>query len=129
MLQQWNAASDYEELCRWWKAHKWEPVPVGCLPATGFLAVEMGRRIAAVWLYITGTALGIMEWYVVNPDETARLRHAGLSFLATEVPKIAINVGISRIISSFEAPGLMRLMKKHGFVTTDTGVTLMIWGK
>jgi len=119
--------SDYEELCRWWSAHGWEPVPFAFLPI-GFLVEEDGIFHSAGFLYIDKTApIGMLEWVVTNPNNSPRQSYKSLGFLLENITGFAVNNGICAVYSKLVSSGLEKLYNKHGFLSGDTAVKDMTW--
>ena len=120
-------ASDYEELCRWWKGHGWTPVRADFLP-TGFIIESDGIRLASGFLYMTNNApIGMLEWVVTNPDNKGSQSYRALNLLVSEILKFAEYNMISAVYSKIDNAGLEKLYNKHGFVSGDLAVKDMTW--
>lgn len=59
---------DYLDISEWLKDRKW-PIPPGkgVLPVTGYIAVDGKNKLAAGYLYVTNSSVGILDWLVTNP--------------------------------------------------------------
>lgn len=122
-----NPATDYEEVCGWWRDHKWDPAPLAVLPPTGIIVSDNGTNICAGWLYTTGTALGHFEWIVANPNAGLKQRYNGIRSLTKAITEMAEGVGLSAIFTSVRQKGLIKMLQKYGFGVTDNDMTNMMW--
>jgi len=53
---------DYEMVCKWWGFHGLDPIPMGFLPAYGYVAHEGDRDIAVAWLDISEFGVHCYVW-------------------------------------------------------------------
>lgn len=103
-------------------------VPVDCLPPIGFVAEKSGKKLCAIWMYLSGTAVASIEWLVANPDAGPKAKVASIKALVTQCRTIAATCGVRRIWTTTNNEGLIRLYERCGFQVTDRGVTHMIAG-
>ena len=119
--------TDYEEFSRWWDAHGWKPVPKEILPPTGFVAYDDNGMKAAGWLYMDANVpMGIMEWIVTNPDNTARESLKAIHIVLEQILRLADEVGLKAIYSSVQNGGLEKIYNRYGFVSTDKQMTSVV---
>ena len=119
--------TDYEEICRWWVAHGWEPVPMPFLPV-GFVIEHDGILKCAGFLYMDKTApIGMLEWVVSNPDNAGTESYRSLDLLLGEITKFAKYNLIGAVYSKLVHKPLEHLYNKHGFISGDTCVKDMTW--
>ena len=119
---------DYGEVCSWWRDHKWDPVPMSHLPDYGgWLVEEDGVNLAAGWLYLTGTKFAQFEWLVVNPNAPIKKRAVAIEHLIKNVTLMAKQMGLESIYHCTKPGGLVRMMERNGFKTTDDGMVNLIW--
>lgn len=74
------AENDHPELFRWFQSRKWPLPPVEEIaPDLGFVAEKNGVLIACAWAYLTGRAIGFIEWVGTNPDVSTQEGMTGLT--------------------------------------------------
>lgn len=60
---------DLVEVSEWFASRKWTHPPVGAtLPETGYVAEIGDKKLSVAWLYITNSAVGIIDWIATNPE-------------------------------------------------------------
>lgn len=125
--RQFDFETDYSDVCAWWDKHGWPIIQRECLPVTGFMAEAGETKLCATWIYYTGTQISWMEWLVVNPNASTRLRANAVGGIIDKVKQVAIAAGGPIIFSSMKSNGLIRLMKKKGFMVGDSGMTNLVF--
>ena len=123
-VRKFDHMADYETLCMWWKQHEWLPVPVQCLPMTGFIV----DGLAAGFLYKTDSNIAWLEWVVANKESDKEERSKAIDLVVDELILRAKELGYTRIFTSTNNPKLEARYHKHGFGSFDKNVTQMIWG-
>lgn len=119
-------ATDYDEICRWWKEHGWDAVPMHLLP-TGFVITDNEELVAAGFLYIASNApVGYFEYVVTNPDNTPKKSFASLSLLFEEVMKFVEYNLIQVCFARIKSNGLIKMYERHGFTAGDK-MQDMVW--
>jgi len=119
--------TDYEEICRWWVAHGWNPVPEHLLPC-GWVVEKNGILKCAGFLYVDRSSpCGMLEWVVANPDNQGTESYRGLDILLETVTTFAKNILIEVIYSKLTSESLEKLYHKHGFKTGDIAVKDVTW--
>lgn len=118
--------TDYDELCEWWVAHEWSPVPLEMLP-TGWVIEKDDKLLAAGFLYIAGNApVAYFEYVVTNPDNTRRESYKAVDLLFAEVMKFVEYNLIKVCFARIKSHGLQKMYEKHGFAKGDA-LTDMVW--
>jgi len=63
---------DMVEIVEWFKERKWRTPPAShALPGTAFVAERNGKLLSVVWLYVTNSGVGILDWVATNPEAGA----------------------------------------------------------
>jgi len=125
-IRQFDVAQDYEEICRWWDAHKWPCIPLDFLPdegAGGRILLSDGLPIIAVWIYKTNSRLGWMEWMVSNPDAPREIRRDAPDLIIEDAIKYAKELGLGVLFTSIRVPRLIERLTKAGFQISDSNMT------
>lgn len=118
--------TDYEEICRWWKAHGWSCVPIELLPS-GWVVEKDGKMLCAGFLYIASNApVGYLEYIVSNPDNGLKENYKAIDYLMDEIVKFAKYSLVKAMFARVHQRGLEKLYNKHGFKSGDV-VKDMIW--
>jgi hypothetical protein len=115
---------DYLEICDWLKDRKWTIPPAkGSLPATGYIAEENGKPIAAAFLYLTNSSIGIFDWLSTNP-ESGYKGLVGLKKISEHIKKVS-DPDVS-VILSFQGNGKLAnyMTKKLGYKRVEKVDTL-----
>ena len=119
--------TDYEEICRWWVAHGWNPIHERMLPI-GFVIEKDGILKCAGFLYVDKyTPSGMLEWVVTNPDNQGFESYRALNLLLEEITTFAKYSMIEMIYSKLINKSLERLYNKHGFASETCCVKDMCW--
>ena len=117
----------YSELHSWWNTRDdWVALPEDVLPETGFVVIDDGILLAAGFVYRDATSiLGMMEWIVSNPKNTARTTMKSLLLLVKHIAKYADENNI-KLYTSLKNTGLERIYKQNGFIKTDQNMISMV---
>jgi hypothetical protein len=118
-IRSFDVVRDYDDACEWWRHHKWEPVPADHLSQIGFIAESDGIKLAAVWLYLTGTAFSLLEFFVANPEAPLKKKMKAMNELLEQGLATAKRCGAKSVFTSLKTKSLERLYVKHGFTVTD----------
>ena len=120
---------NYCEISKWWNGHSgWSAVPEDVLPDTGFVVFDGRTPLAAGFIYNdTTSSLGMMEWIVANPENSARQSLKSLMVLIEGMTKYADSIGL-KLYASIQNAGLEKLYNKYGFITTDKNMISMVRG-
>lgn len=115
--------SDYDMLASWWVGHGWQAVPMRVLPPLG---VVFGDK-AAGWAYMDNGSCGVamIEWLVTNPAKglsAAKGLGNVLEFLESELRRM----DYSTILTTCRQESLARLLARHGFQKTDSGMIHLV---
>ena len=64
---------DMVEVSEWYVKRKWPVAPGGgMLPESGYIAELNGEKLAAGWLYVTNSTIGIIDWLATSPSAGVR---------------------------------------------------------
>lgn len=87
-------------------------------PSTGFVV----DQCAIGFLYCTDAPLiGYLDGIVTDPAASARRRYAALTRLCTLLSEAADAKGIRQLVASTRVSGLLRICKRNGFRSYETG--------
>jgi len=128
-VKQYRLGEDYPEICEWWRFHGWPEILTTHLSKVGFVSINgEGKKIAAAWLYPTGTAFYVFEFFVVNPEAGMKERLNGLKSIIDKAQKVVSDLGGGRLfVSTKTDSGLSKLLQKCGFTVGDTNMTNLIF--
>lgn len=118
--------ADHTDLCAWWTAHKWAPLPPELLPPTGFLVETDQMKLAAGFLYKTDGGWALLEFIVSNPLSDKMERSEALDVLIPALIFEAQKAGMKALFTTSDHPSLIERYKKHGLSVSDTGVTHLV---
>ncbi len=124
--------SDYEMLCEWWRAWRWQPVDRLILPdniESGLMVSYEGVELCAGFVYKTSSSsLMWIEFIVSNPNvKDRKVRKEGLKFLVNGLTYLSAQMGAKVIYSSLVSPSLKECYINCGFVEGSKGTTEMIY--
>lgn len=92
-------------------------------PSSGFVV----DRCAVGFVYATNAPLvGYLDGILTDPAATAKRRLLSLERLCAELVTEAGALGIGLLYASTNAKGLLRICKRHGFRTYDTGFDCLV---
>ena len=64
---------DMVEVSGWFKDRHWKIQPTSrTLPESGYLALDDDKPVAVVWLYLTNSGIGILDWMQSKPNSGER---------------------------------------------------------
>lgn len=118
--------SDYDTAREWFLAWGWPVMGPTLFPNSGFVAEKDGVPVAMVWLYLTNSAWGVMEWLVRNPKADKEVARQALPLLVEKVKETSWGVGIEVIFTSVQHPNVIKLYKDLGFDLGDQNMTNMV---
>lgn len=116
---------EYQEVCRWWTAQNFPPVPVQSLPSTGRMAGHADQGIFAGWLYLPQEGnIGWLEWLVANPDAKWDDKQTAFLELMECIERMAQAEGIDLLFTSADKSKtrFIQRLQSAGFV--DGGDTV-----
>lgn len=59
---------DLLEVSEWYTYRKWRVPPnPNILPKSAYVAEKDGKLLSVIWLYITNSGIGIIDWVATNP--------------------------------------------------------------
>lgn len=125
-VQMFNPERDYAVLEKWWKAHKWNAMPLDHLPATGLMAWEAESPVCAVFLYLTGTALAVLECFISDPESDAEVRARAIALLIAQIKAQAKSCGVSTLMGAAKSNRLTEKLKEGGFEVINSGITNLV---
>lgn len=125
-IRRFNPFEDYEDVCSWWRAHKWVPMTLENLPKLGFIAVSEKEKLSCVWLYQTDARMAWLDWLISNPNADNEDRRKSLDLVIKRCLIWAKDLGYKTIFTSVQHEGLMKRYVNMGFIPTDRGITNMI---
>ena len=121
---------DYDELCKWWKWHRFPIPPIEILDNLKYgLMVNNGtENICAGFLYFTNAkGFGLLEYVVsTNKIKDRQLRKVALELLLNGLKKVAKQNGIKILFSSLRSESLIKTYKNCGFVVGSKNTTELI---
>lgn len=120
-IRRFHFDSDYEDVCAWWRARpEWQPLPPDHINgAFGFVAECDGKKLCAIWLWLTGSAFAILDYLVSSPTAPLKAKARGMGQIIEHGLRVAKAAGAKSIFSSLKNQGLEKLFCKHGFQVTD----------
>jgi hypothetical protein len=109
---------DFETICRWLQAHGKSVPERDLLPDTGCIV----DGVACGFIYLTNSSLGIIEWYVTNPEVSEIKRGHALQAITAHLIHAARALGYKYLMANTEIEGVAKLAGRNGF--TYTGLHL-----
>lgn len=117
---------DMVEVSEWFAKRNWNSPPQGqMLPSTGYVAVKEGKLLSVAWLYITNSAMGIVDWIATSPDAGFR-GIASLENLINYIEDISKETTTSYFHFTPNDKLAKYLKRKCRFKIAETGVNLCI---
>jgi len=120
--------SDYELLCKWWKAFRWAAPPRDFLPqnGTGGLMIENnGVPVVAGFIYFTNSAVAWSEFIISNFDYKEEDRKEAIKILIMELSELARKKGSKYVYTVVKNQNLKKAYKEIGFLDGSTKVDEM----
>lgn len=112
---------DFSVLREWWRGWGMTPVPRELLPETGMIV----PGVCAGFLYLTNSALGLIETYISNPEASKRLRDEGLDELTHALISLAKDHGVTLLRCDSKNLSVIERAKKFQFEELPAGRVLM----
>ena len=107
---------DYAECCRWWKAHKWPPMPKQFLPPVGFIVP--GKAVG--FLYeIKDVNVGMPEFIVSCPENTIQESGTSIRMVMGALVNHAREIGLVGLQAFIKTRGLQSVYEEVGFQLGD----------
>ncbi len=115
---------DYSTVVKWWnKWSEWEPLPINSLPDSGWIISHYGKNLVDGFLYRTDSKMCHMEWIIGDPDADKIQRHDATKELIAYILVRAKKMGFTRVFSSINHKGLMKIYENLGMIKTDINYT------
>jgi len=102
---------DYEKIAVWWDAHDLPQLPYEDLPNYGL--IEPG--IGAGFLIMTDARLGILEFYITNPESDVKERSKALNAITKGLIEYGIKVGLKHFKADTQLDAIAERCQKHKF--------------
>jgi len=122
-IRQFDAAKDYEDVCKWWTSQDWPALPLSMLSDTGFIAENDKGKIAATWLIKNNCSIYLVEWTVGNPDCDWETRAEGLHLVNEKACEAAKEDGASFVLTMTKNKRLIEKLKESNFGLSDENMT------
>jgi len=108
---------DYEMVCKWWGFHGLDPIPMGFLPAYGYVAHEGDRDIAVAWLDISEFGVHCYVWGFLTGDmSTPEMTLEAHDAIMESMELFAQNENFSIMVNMPHQRSLKKLAEKSGFI-------------
>lgn len=111
MVEQFDYDIHYETICKWWEARKLPIIPLDSLPTFGLIFPD----VAAGFLIVTDSNLGIFEFFVSNPESAPETRDAALDLIVEDLLKYGQSLGISNYMADSQIKAVQARAEKFGF--------------
>lgn len=102
---------DYPTIQEWFKKRKMYCIPYRYLPMTGIIRPEE----AAGFLINTDCRVGILDFFITNPDASAPVRALALEAIADQLVQDARRAGLKYIKCDTKFTNLKRIVDSLGF--------------
>lgn len=119
-------ADEYDEICQWWKERNWPAVEKSHLPPIGLIVEDETVKYCAVWLYLSGTGFGSMEWLVSNPKSPLKKRVQAIKLVVSCILQVAKDAGVKTVFTSVLNKNLEKMFSNLGFIVTDRNMTNLV---
>lgn len=101
----------WQEICLWYTGHG-QPIPDReLMPETGFMV----QGLAAGFLYVTDSKLGIIEFLISNPDSNKEERDRAIDLVVKRLEIEAIDWDIKGIFITTNVGSVMKRALKHEY--------------
>lgn len=101
----------YGMIKEWWQAHEMPIIPRDYLPTYGLIV----PNIAAGFLISTDCNLGILEYFVSNPQSKAKQRDLALDQIVKGLIKYGESIGITNFKADTDVLAIENRAKRFGF--------------
>lgn len=113
----YEEATHYPIVEKWWKAHKWTPMPAKLLPKTGKLVYLGNEPLAACWLVLMNCPIAMLEWMVSTPKtKNKAARRDAISLLLRDLTKEAFKRGAYMVSTLTFHPSLLKRFDQLEFM-------------
>lgn len=106
--------SDYKEIAHWFQAWGVTPPPIGILSDIGIIV----PGVAAGFLYLTNSQMGIIDCLVSNPDASKEERNHAIHLIGERLLEMARSTDCIRVKCNTRIGSVMERAKQFGFVET-----------
>lgn len=104
-------SNDYNQLQRWCFDREVEAPPIEFLSDTGMIVDD----VAVGFLYLTNSAIGMLEGYLTNPKADKNDRHEALNSITLNLIKLAENKGCKFLKCDTKFEEIVIRAKSFGF--------------
>ena len=113
--------SDYEIISPWYTAHGWPTAPqLAMLPmGTGIIVEDGNGPLAAGFLYITNSPIGIFEWLVTKPGIGMQIKRIFMQLFAA-LEAMTKEHGVVKVMHMTDPKFSQFLQKFTGFEYSET---------
>ena len=112
MVKEFVFESHYKMLCSWWHAYGFPEIPEDMLPTYGLVV----PGVAAGFLIATDCNLGLLEYYIGNPQAKKEHRDLALDQITRGLLKYGESIGISNFKCDTQIPAIKNRAERFGFV-------------
>lgn len=110
-MQAWVGSADQVDALRELFGARGAPSPdVEMLPANGWIE----PKVAAGFMYLTDSRLGIVEHVVTHPEATPEARHQALDMIIGNAHLLASEQNIRWLVAWFKDEGIASRAQRHG---------------
>ena len=103
---------DLPELNRWYASRKLPHIDSDSLPLIGFIEPD----VAAGFLYLTDSSLGIIEGVVANPRASRESKDRALDEIDGRITQAARELGIKHLVAICASQALLRRSEHLGYI-------------
>lgn len=114
-VERFNKDRHYELVARWWRARGKPVIPPSHLSTLGLVAALEGKPVAAGWLYLTDSAVCLLESYISDPASKKQERAQALDLLTGELIERAHRYGFRSVMALTQHPSISRRCIRSGF--------------
>jgi hypothetical protein len=104
-------SEDYAQLCDWFAAHDLPSPKPNHLSGNGFIC----DGVAAGFLYMTDSAVCILDTYISNPKTDQEKRDRALNLITMHLIEFAKSVNFEVVLFSTSSDAVASRAKKFGF--------------
>jgi len=115
--------TDYDLLSKWWEARGVFGASLDMLPPSGFVYLDGGEPIAMVFLYITNSSVGFVEWLTTSPNRDLLTARTACDRLEQHLETIAFNFEIKHLLGWVRQGGMEKEAVRNGYHLGDHQVT------
>lgn len=111
MVELFEKDSDYKTICSWFEKREIAPIPEDVVPNFGLIVPD----VAAGFLLVTDCNLGILDFYISNPEANPKDRDLALDEITGGLIKYGRSVGITNFKADTQIEAIKTRAKYHGF--------------